>query len=479
MIQDFSPWGVYYLEITCGENARAALDYTLHYRSPRMMGIDADYSMSQDYRAQSWPTFVVVDAEGVIRFHGFDSDQNLAGVRRCLKNILRATEKDPKQVLASGVAYPAEVLACRKARRDRSPRLAFDRSGNANVVYYSNVGGTNAVYVRRFDPQGALKSEDRLSPAGLESYAPDCVFDDAGTLWVTWSARPDRFFDIFVQSHNKGEPPRTERLSSSDDDAMSPRIAAGAGGALTVTYYKWAKLNGISRDRNVFARSYDPARRSWGSEVEISPLEPKVEDHTDPDVVMDAQGGAWIVWSYDYHPQLFRKPVSASQPTIFAARFSSNTAAPAVLVGATGRLRDAIDLFPSVALDSAGVLWCAWDCSEPHRNIQLARRSPGDEAFNAVASFGKAICSTPKLSATRDGRLLLAWSEHAAVGGWQGKVALLKDGQPLETVTLTEKADVLFPQAQQSPDGQYWVVYETSSETGAQVTVRKLEKFGR
>lgn len=488
MIQDFSPWGVYYLEITCGENARAALDYTRHYRSPRMIGIDADYSMSQEYSAQSWPTFVVIDAEGVIRFHGFDSDANLAGVRRCLQKILKATAKDPKQATEGGIAYPADVLAARHARRDRSPRLAFEANGNADLVYYSNASGSNSVRLRRYNPQGNLLSEQQLSPPGLESYAPDCVFDDQGTLWVAWCARSDRFFDIFAHSWttNAGGSPaftngQREQLTFSDDDAMSPKIAAGPGGTVTVAYYKWAKLNGFSRDRNIFARTYNSARRSWGPEVEISPHEPEVEDHTDPDVVVDSQGQAWIVWSFDYHPQLYKKPLDASQPTIFAASFSSDKASPAVLVGATGRLRYAIDLFPSCALDSEGTLWCAWDCSEPHRTIQLARRDPSNNSFKAIRSFGKALCSTPELSPAGDGLLLLAWSEHAQVGRWQGRVSLLKNGQPLNTISLIENADVLFPQPQRAPDGQYWVAYEKADEQGLQLVLRKIDdlKMGR
>ncbi len=441
-----------------------------------MIGLDAHYRMSQAYAAQSWPTFVVVDAQGVVQFHGFDMDRNLAGVRACLQKILKPAPAEPKQTLDCGVALPPDVLAARKARRERSPRLAFDVAGNANVVYYSNASGTNTVCLRRFGPQGGLLKEQWLSPPGVESYAPDCVLDNRGTLWVAWCARNNRFFDVFVQSIPASPGVRTpaEPLTSSDDDAMCPRLAVGPGGTVIATYYNWAKLNGISRDRNVFARQYDPALRSWGPEKEISPPDPDVEDHTDPDVAVDPHGQAWVVWSYDYHPQLFRKPVDAAQPTIFAARFVSNTVSAAVLVGATGTQREAIDLFPSAAFDGVGALWCAWDCSEPQRTIQLARRDPKADSFQAVRTFGKALCSTPELSSTREGLLLLAWSEQAPRGRWQANVALLNNGRPSRTFTLADDGDILFPQAQQSPDGQYWVVYEKGDEHRTEVVLQKL-----
>lgn len=474
MIEDFSPWGVYYLEITCGENPRAALDYTRHYRSPHMIGIDADYSMSRAYHAQSWPTFLVVDEKGVIRFHGFDPDRELGGVRRCLKEVLKATPKDPQQVMDQGIAFPADVLKARRANRDRSPRLAFDAAGNANVVYYSNRGGTNAVYLRRFNPKGEVIGEERLSPTGIEAYAADCAVNTQGTLWAVWCARSNGFYDIHVRQWHEGQKQPSEQITTSDDDAMSPKIAAGPDGTVTVTYYKWAKMSGISRDRNVFARTYNPSARAWGTEVEISPPQPKVEDHTDPDVVMDRQGRAWIVWSYDYHPQLFRNPVNAAQPTIFAASFISNKASTARLVGATGNLRQAIDLFPTAALDGSNVLWCAWDCSEPHRKIQFARRNENANLFDSVRSFGEGTCSTPELSPTSKDPLLLAWSERVARGPWEGRIALLKNGQAAGRLTIKEDGDILFPQAQESPDGKYWVVYEKADTRSAEIVVREI-----
>src|SRR5512135_3348337 len=88
MIVEFAPKGVYYLEVDCGENPRAALDYLTHYRSPHMLGIDADYSMSRAYRSQGWPSFIVVDPGGIIRFHGFDPDRRLGALRKCVQGLV-------------------------------------------------------------------------------------------------------------------------------------------------------------------------------------------------------------------------------------------------------------------------------------------------------------------------------------------------------------------------------------------------------
>ena len=441
------------------------------------MGIDADYALSRAYRSQGWPSFVVVDQEGIVWFHGTPSNKELTELRQCLDELLAKmpVASGPKPALFQGMAWPADVLACRHARRDRSPRLAFDRSGNPCVVFYSNRNGTNAIYLRRFNQPGRA-TDERLSPPATEGYAADCAFDRNGTLWVAWCGKEKGLYDIFVQSRPEGGEPATQQVTFSIEDAMSPRIAAGPDGTVTVAYYKWHTLWGSSRDRDVFARTFDPARRTWRPEIEISPHVPEVEDHTDPDVAVDRQGNSWIVWSYDYHPSLYPKPLDAEQPTIFAARAGSNVVSRPFLVGATGPFRSAIDLFPSAAIDGRGVLWCAWDCSEPSRCIRVARFDEASRQFQPARTFGRPgeVCSTPELAPAAANQLLLSWSQREPGGFWQGKVVLLEAGQPAAETILVENADVLFPQAGQGPDGRCWVAYEKSSPRGSEIVLRNI-----
>jgi hypothetical protein len=445
-----------------------------------MIGIDADYAVSRAYNAQGWPAWIVIDQTGVVRFQGFDSDRELSGVRGCLNGLLAEQPPGPDtgQTMEQGIALPQEVLDCCQAHRERSPRLALDAKGQPYVVYYTGGKGTNAVFLRRFNPQGQPAGEERLSPENADAYAADCTFDSPGTLWVTWCGWNERFYDIFVLSRREGQAPVIEKLTDSDDDAMSPKIAVGPNGSATVVYYKWAKMRGISRDRNIFERTFDPAQRKWSEELEVSPHEPEVEDHSDPDVAIDRVGAAWVVWSYDYHPQLFKRPVDAAEPTIFAARVGSNLVSAAFVVGSTGQYRHAIDLFPSLAIDGQGAMWCAWDASEPSRCIRVARlgQSSSDEASGSTFGSREVMCSTPELSPAKGNQLLLAWSQRSRTGSWQGKAAVLEGGRALKTITLTETADVLFPQCQQGTDGRVWVTYEKSRPEGSQVVLRDITR---
>jgi hypothetical protein len=444
-----------------------------------MMGLDADYGMMRAYDSMGWPRFMVIDREGTIQFHGFPDDSRLSNVRRCLDKLMRDDSGGLSAglVLKDGVCYPEFAVTAREATRDRSPRLALDPAGNPHVVYFSNRSGANVVYLRR--PEGSGGSSDEpLTPRDADCYAPDCAFDSTGKLWVVWCGSHGDKYDVYVQVRKVDEAVGETRLTYSEDDAMRPRIATDAQGRVAVAYYKWRKMRGVSRDRDIFARVFDPTAGSWSEEREISPHDPEVEDHTDPDVVIDRAGAPWVVWSYDYHPQLFDSPFDTDQPSVFAARLSQQgTVSPPILVGTVGVDRHAIDLFPSVAIDGDGILWCVYDQFSwrgTGRSIYIARLDNGDFGSAQALSTQGAMCSTPELSAGRDGTLIASWSERSS-GRWRGKVAVVKGGKRVaETVIDEGTADVLFPQACQGPDGRIWLVYERSENTGAQVILEDL-----
>jgi hypothetical protein len=443
-----------------------------------MIGSDADYGMMRAYGARGWPRFVVIDRSGVIAFHGFPADMELANIRACL-NALAPEGATPRDgtALENGVCYPQFAFDAMKARRDRSPRLALDAEGKPSVAFYSNRDGGNAIYLRTVKPDGALL-DTCLTPTDSDCYAPDCAFDTSGRLWVVWCAKFGKAYDVYAWHGGTDGSGVTTPLTRSAEDAMRPRIAAGPGGALTVAYYKWRSMHGVSRDRDIFCRTYAPASGTWDEEQAVCPRVPEVEDHTDPDVAITGQGDSWVVWSYDYHPGLFPSPKDADQPTIFAASIGafSGVSEP-VLIGTVGHIRHATDLFPSAAVDASGVLWCAWDADDgngPTRVIRLARLD-GDRFGEAtdLTERGK-LCSTPELSPGKDGTILATWSQRVD-GVWVGKAAVLRDGEVVKETSFNERpADVLYPQAAQGADGRIWVVYEKCGEGGSEIVLKEI-----
>jgi len=477
-----------YLEISGGENARAGLDYTRHYRCPRMLGMDRDYSVMHAYDARGWPRFVVIDREGIVRFHGFPQDQELRGLRACLNRLVSNADTPPRDAVVTkdGACYLPAAVKARSAIRDRSPRLALDANGRPHVVYWSNRDGVNAVYLCSLDDTGepvdeAITPTDNLGRP--DCYAPDCTFDPSGNLWIVWCGAHGKQYDVFVQRRDPEGQATTTRLTQSDDDAMRPRIAAGSDGRVTVTYYKWHTMRGTSRDRDIFARTYVPATRTWLDECTVSPWEPEVEDHTDPDVALNGDGNAWVAWSYDYHPSLFAEPFDTDQPSVFAARLDpGGEVSSPILVGTLGVASHTIDLFPSLAIDGAGTLWCAWDAfgftGTGGRSIRLVRLNPGTERFANPTTLNDQglVCSTPALSPGNDGVLLATWSEFRD-NFWRARAVVLRDGARIaQTTVAAAPSDVLFPQIRQGRDGRVWLTYERCDETGSQVILTELTK---
>ena len=71
---------------------------------------------------------------------------------------------------------------------------------------------------------------------------------------------------------------------------------------------------------------------------------------------------------------------------------------------------------------------------------------------------------------------MLAWSQRRRGEPWRGKVILLQQGRTLAETMLTEKSDVLFPQAQPGPNGRYWVVYEKAEAKGSEIVLRDVSR---
>jgi len=482
MLEDVADKGVVYLKIFVGENERAALDFGKHYRTDLMLAIDADYAAVDSYNAASWPSVAIIDRKGILRFFGRATSAYRQGVRDVLYQTATSLPATlpPGVSMRNGTWCPKFVEKAWAVRRDRSPRLALDPEGKPWVAFYSNRDGANNIYVMSFDEKGDAVDE-AVTTGGADAYAPDCVFDTSGVLFVVWCSNREGRYDIYVRARRNGQWLPSARLSDSEDDAMRPRIAAGPKGRLSVTYYKWQKIRNISRDRGVFVRTYDPETGMWSAEVEVSPREPQSDDHTDPDVAIDEHGKAWVAWSYDYHQQSYANPLDTNEPSIFAARVPhQGESGQPLLVGTVGARHDAVDLFPSVAFDRDGVLWCAWDMFEffrdEHRRVRLASFSEGRFADAVDMSPPGVPCCTPEISSGNNGTMLLAWAEKHGMR-WKGKVLVLSGRRRIaETIIEDPSGDVRFPQAQQGPDGRIWVVYEALAEEGSHTVLKEFTK---
>jgi hypothetical protein len=236
-------------------------------------------------------------------------------------------------------------------------------------------------------------------------------------------------------------------------------------------------MRGVSRDRDVFARTYDG--RALGEEVEVSPHEPEVEDHSDPSIAMDAGGNAWVAWSYDYHPQLFKAPEDADQPTIFARRLANGRAEGSpLLVGTRGENVHAVDLLPSIAVGPGDDIWCAWDGTDRQRNrcILVSQRRAGSESFGRETRLSdeKELSSSPDICVDKSGTPHVVWrqwaNEHWILVGSHGR-----NGRWTEpAVWAKDEGDCRSPSLVANKNGGLWLVYEHQVRKDTEVRVKKI-----
>jgi len=472
LAKEYEPKGVIFAFVSGGENEAVLMDYLKHYRSESVGLVDFDYKMQSAYHARGWPQAVIIGPDGYIRLHVPMISRDEPEARRLLDNMcrgLRVARKD-------GVAETRSP--CPPGHRDFLPRAAVDDENRLWVVFTSNRDGNNNIYLRC---PGAKETQKdiRVTESPADDYSPDIAAGPDGSLWTAWVSNQGKKYDIYMRRFKDGRWSQTVPITQSDDDAFHPRIGVDDKGRVWVTYYKWSSMGKRSRDRGIFARLYDG--RSLSKELEVSPGEPRADDHTDPCIAVDSHGSAWIAWSCDYHPELCQTPEDADAPTIFAQKLAGGRKLSApLLVGTRGTAVHAVDLLPSIAVGPRGEVWCAWDATGHHkaRCILVNQGQPGAMSFGREThlSDDKELSSTPDICVDKSGTPHAVWRQcmdghwvlagsHGPGGRWTGPVAWVSgQGDCRNPMLLTDRKDAL------------WLVYEHQMDKDTEVLVKSIPK---
>jgi hypothetical protein len=296
---------------------------------------------------------------------------------------------------------------------------------------------------------------------------------------MAWASNRSGKYDIYLRSFDGKSWSPEHRVTESRDDAMRPAVAADQDGRVWVAYYKWnCNSGGASRDRDVFVRWLHNGQ--WSDELLVSPAEPAIEDHADPAIAADPRvgGRVWIAWSYDYHPQLFDEPEDTDQPSIFARPVGvmGPLGEGIHLVGTRGRNQHAIDLWPSVAFDPAGNLWCAYDYSPLTRGQRgaLVASFNGDRfAAPDRVAMTRGDFASPSLHVGADGTKLLVWSQRVGeLWNVRGSLDTGSGWSPPKEIAASS-GDLRSPAAA-FVDEEVWVAYEEETDLESKIRVTKV-----
>ena len=478
------------MDVLPGENETIVSDSARHFRSRVLHVVDFDYESARSFQAGSWPTYVLADAEGQVVAQILGLGRWTPGMGKLYDALTKVAAGSAKPNTASGTQAVCENGICRIVPadgvdppvRELEPAAVVGPGGAVWIAFTSDREGDANVYLRR-DPgketSGKILADIPVTKSMADDFAPALAAEADGRLWIAWVSNRTAKYDVYLRSFDGKDWGRELRVTESADDAMRPSVAVDGDGRVWVTYYKWNMDFGTSRDRDVFARWFRGDEAS--PEIRVSPAEPAIEDHADPVVVADPAHAdrVWIAWSWDYHPSVQGgEPLDTDQPSIFAVSVDAAGAVGAPLhVGTPGEAQHAIDLWPSLAFDPAGVLWCVYDVGLMTRWQRGALVSHLDgDTFTAPdrLHLTKGEFSYPTLAIDDAGTKTVAWTARID-GLWQLR-ATRDVGQgwskPLEL--FPGPTDRRAPRVVTNAQGT-WIVYVEREGLDSRVCIAALE----
>ena len=479
---EYAPKGLQTIRTVAGDNELAALDFQKHYRLGFVQLLDTNRSFDKRYNDDGWTFLMLADREGKIVYKvNSPHEKDWLKLRSILNKMLSETVIS-KTIIRDGIAYmPATLQRTGETEThyicERFPSVACGQDGKVYVVFTTNRNGTSDVFLRIFD--GSKWSEDMpIAATGADEYDGTVLVDKEGHIRVCWTSNAGgHIYNIFTLSFTEpskiGSP---VSITSSNDDAMHPRMTCDEKGHMWVTYYKWHKMGRYSRDKEIYLRRLENGK--WSKEVQISPTDvPQHEDHSEP--AISAYGnGVIVAWSWDFHPPNKGYSKEADAPTIFM-RTVNDKMGLGKISSVSGKN---IDVTPAVVASQNNQIWTAWDSLGKNQRKRLCIGNPNigrNNPTNKIQSLNNPVANvcSPCFAGNPSGRLTLLWSETEDGERWILKRADLDTNNRWSTPAIVElENNPRFCSASYNRHGQLWIAYSGRTKQGRKIIVRNLGK---
>jgi hypothetical protein len=271
------------------------------------------------------------------------------------------------------------------------PQLAVDRHDAVVVVWRRYDGAHYRIQVRRRTASGNLSAVQTLSAAGEDAFDPQVALDPDGNALVVWWRYDGTHFRIQARRRTaSGGLSAVQTLSAAGRRAVHPQVAMDPDGKAVVV---WTRSDG-SNDR-IQARR----RTATGNLSAVQTLSPAGQDASDPQVAMDPDGNAVVVW---------RRSDGANWRIQARRRTVSGGLSAAQTLSAAGQDADK----PQVGVDPNGKAVLVWTRSDgANDRVEVRRRTPAG-SLSAVQTLSAAgqDASWPQVAVDRNGTALVVWS---------------------------------------------------------------------
>lgn len=347
----------------------------------------------------------------------------LAALAAGLLGLGRLTPGPPNlRVPAQGESQPIQAVSGAASavgheyRQDDFPAIAVSPDGSVWVAWLSFDGQRDDIGLRQF--RGGRWGNLQWVPATSgDSWAPQLGIDSRNQVWVVWAEQREGNWDVFARpydpaTHQWGS---LQRLSDHALPDTNPCLASDGKGQLVVA---WQGFRG--RFSQIFV-----SRLVEGRWIPALQLTNAPANHWNPAVAVGADGTTWVAYdsyrsgSYDVFVQCLRggapegPPIAVATTPLFEAR-------------------------PSVAVDTVGRLWVAWESGPPHWGKDqgyVTRQRYVDRPEGSGAPL--AGQREPQIACWRNGR-------------WEAPVQPLREAFPQRAVYR--------PQVISDGQGSVWVI---------------------
>jgi hypothetical protein len=386
------------------------------------------------------------------------------------------TKVVPPKAATGDAAQAADISTA--AETATGPDLAVSGSGTTTVVWSARSGsGTFTVFSRQISASGTRGTVRQLSASGQDALAPQVAVASTGTATVTWVRSNGTNFVVQARRILPSGTPEesTKTLSVSGQDAAAPQVAVSPGGAATVVWKRFDGAHYLVQERRIAA--------DGTLEASTHTLSEGGQDAVEPQVAVDGNGKATVVWSrFDGSDSIIQVRRVGSEGTP-AASFTSLSASGESAVQ------------PRVAVNTVGAVTITWTRFDGSNWIVQSRRLSSSGALvgsaQSLSATGRSAAE-PQVAVAGDGTSTIAWSRfdgtslviearRITAAGALGSTYLLSAtghdaADPQLALGPGGKATVLWTRF----DGSNWIVQRRDlSSTGTLGTTENLSSSGR
>ncbi len=305
-------------------------------------------------------------------------------------------------------------------------QVAMDSNGNA-IAVWSQVGssGNQSILANRYSA-GVWSGAVWLEAGARNATNPQIAMDNNGNAIVVWQqVDSSGNQSILANRYSAGAWGGAVWLEAGTGQATNPQVAmSSSGNAIAV----WSQVDS-SGNQSILANRYSTG--AWGGAVW---LEAGAGDASDPQIAMDNNGNAMVVW---------QQVDSSGSMSIFANYYSAGVWGGVTLFeSAIGTASN-----PQIAMDINGnaiVGWEQWDSSGNHKSILVNLYSDGSwEPYTLFTSEGLVIIWDLQIGMDNNGHAIAAWVQHPTAGPHEIYARYYSAGawEPVERLSYIEPCE--------------------------------------